>query len=64
VIKEFHLYVRREKSDGDGDNYFVSHSSYIYLMDRQGTFMNVIHGDATGDEIAAWLREKIAHAGS
>lgn len=62
VIKQFHLYVSRDKSDGEGDNYLVSHSSYIYLMDPRGTFVDVIQGGAAGDAIAVWLRKEIAHA--
>jgi protein SCO1/2 len=64
VIKEFHLYVSQEKPDSGGsDNYLVYHSSYIYLMDPQGTFADVIHGGATGDAIAAWLRKEMTNAG-
>jgi cytochrome oxidase Cu insertion factor (SCO1/SenC/PrrC family) len=63
VIREFHLYVKQEKSDGDGDSYLVSHSSYIYLMNPQGKFVNVIQGAADGDAIAVWLRKQMADAG-
>jgi protein SCO1/2 len=59
VIKEYHLYVSQDKSDGDGDNYLVSHSSYIYLMNPQGKFVDVIPGGSAGDEIAVWLRKEI-----
>jgi protein SCO1/2 len=64
VIKEFHVYASAEKSERYGSNYYVSHSSYLYLMDPRGNFVNVIHGDATGDELATWLREKMAYATS
>jgi protein SCO1/2 len=63
VIREFHLYVKQEKSDGDGDSYLVSHSSYIYLMNPQGKFVNVLQGAADGDAIAVWLRKQMADAG-
>lgn len=59
VIKEFHLYVSRMKSGGDGDNYLVSHSSYIYLMSPQGTFVDVTPGSLDGDHIAVWLRKEM-----
>lgn len=59
VIKEYRLYVSREKPDAGGKNYLVSHSSFIYLMDPQGAFVGVIHSDATGDEIAARLRKEM-----
>ena len=63
VIREFHLYVKQEKSEDDGDSYLVSHSSYIYLMNPQGKFVNVIQGAAAGDGIAVWLRKQMADAG-
>jgi protein SCO1 len=63
LIREFRLYVKQEKSDGDGDSYLVSHSSYIYLMNPQGKFVNVIQGVADGDGIAVWLRKQMADAG-
>ena len=62
VIKEFHLYVSQDRVYGDADNYLVSHSSYIYLMDPQGTFVDVIQGSSAGDAIAVWLRKEVAHA--
>src|SRR2546429_4808487 len=52
VIKEFDLYVSAEKSEGHGNTYYVSHSSYIYLMDTQRSFVHFIHGNAFGDELA------------
>lgn len=72
VIKEFHLFVSAEKSEGHGDDYgndygndyYVSHSSYIYLIDPRGSFVNIIHGGAVGDDIAIWLRKEIREAGS
>ena len=62
VIKEFHLYVSRMHSGGDGDNYLVAHSSYIYLMDPQGTFVDVISGGSDGNAIAVWLRKEMTNA--
>jgi protein SCO1/2 len=59
VIKEYRLYVSREKPDAGGKDYLVSHSSYIYLMDPQGAFVSVIHSDATGVEIATGLRNEM-----
>jgi protein SCO1/2 len=64
VVKEFRVYASRDKSDDGGDNYLVSHSSYIYLMNPQGSFVNVIQGGAIGDEIAAWLRKEMGRAGT
>ena len=63
VIKEYRLSVSREKSEHGGDDYLVSHSSYIYLMDPQGRFVSVIHGEEIGDQIAARFRKEMADAG-
>jgi len=64
TVKEFRVFASREKSDDGGNTYLVSHTSYIYLMDPQGSFVNVIQGGATGDEIAAWLRKEMGLAGT
>jgi protein SCO1/2 len=63
VIEKYHLCVSRAKSDHGGNDYLISHSSYIYLMDSQGRFVNVIHAEEIGDEIAARLRREMADAG-
>jgi len=59
VVKEYRVYVASQTSDAGDDNYFVSHSAYIYLMDPQGKFVNVIQGSEGGEEIAAWLRKQM-----
>jgi protein SCO1 len=65
VVKEYRVYVASQKSETQGDdNYLVSHSAYIYLMDPRGKFVNVIQGSEAGEEIAAWLRKQMAHATS
>jgi protein SCO1/2 len=53
VVREYRVYVARQKSESEGDNCLVWHSAYIYLMDPQGKFVNVIQGSAAGDDIAA-----------
>ena len=65
VVKGYRVYVASQKSETQSDdNYLVSHSAYIYLMDPQGKFVNVIQGSEAGEEIAAWLRKQMAHATS
>jgi protein SCO1/2 len=59
VVKEYRIYVASEKADSD-DDYLVSHSAYLYLMDPQGKFVNVIQGNAAGEEIAAWVVKQMA----
>jgi len=62
LIKEYRLYVALQKSETTGDDYLVEHSAYIYLMDPQGKFVNVIQGNEDGDAIAAWLRKEMTRA--
>ena len=59
VVKEYRVYVAQQKSESSGDDYLVSHSAYIYLMDPQGKFVNVIRGSEDGEAIAAWLRREM-----
>lgn len=61
VVKEFRIYVASQKSETSGDDYLVSHSAYVYLMDPQGKFVNVIHGSESGDQIAAWVRKETSN---
>ncbi|MEO6782652.1 MAG: SCO family protein [Bradyrhizobium sp.] len=60
VIHEYRIYVAQQKSETGGDDYLVSHSAYVYLMDPRGRFVNVIQGSEAGDEIAAWLRKEMS----
>ena len=64
VVKEYRVYVSKQKSETDSNDYLVSHSGYIYLMNPQGQFVNVIQGSEDGDAIAAWLRKEMAHVAS
>lgn len=59
VVKEYRIYVASQKSSTGGDEYLVSHSAYLYLMDPEGKFVNVIQGNEFGDDIAAWLRKEM-----
>ena len=61
VIHEYRVYVAADKSEKRGDDYLVSHSGYLYLMDPQGKFVNVIQGSEDGEAIAAWLRKEMDH---
>jgi protein SCO1/2 len=59
VTRNYRVYVSLDKSERAGDNYAVSHSAYLYLMDPQGKFVSVIQGSEDGDAIAAWLRKEM-----
>src|SRR5258708_26771850 len=50
VLKEYRVYVaRQESSEADGNDYLISHSAYIYLMDPDGRFVNVIQSGEAGE---------------
>ena len=61
VVKEYRVYVAAQKSETSGNDYLVSHSAYIYLMNAQGKFVNVIQGSEDGEAIAAWVRKEMTH---
>jgi protein SCO1/2 len=57
VVKAYRVYVAPQQSTGDG--YLVDHSSYVYLMDPNGTFVDVVEGAAPPDQMADWLRKSM-----
>ena len=62
VAKEYHIYYAPQPADKAGD-YLIDHSSFIYLMDRNGKFLKVFPGGMSGVELADGIRPFIA-AGS
>lgn len=58
VVKAYRIYAEPQKSQADG-SYLVDHSSYLYLMDPNGKFVDVIHGSTPPDRIATWLRKSM-----
>ena len=57
VVRAYLVYVAQQESETGGDDYLVSHSAYVYLMNPQRKFVNVIQGSEDGEAIAAWLRK-------
>lgn len=62
AAKAYRVYVVPQKSGGD--DYLVDHSAYLYLMNPQGKFVNVIAGDVPGDQMADKLRKMMGQAGA
>ena len=58
IVREYRVYASQQRSESGDDNYVISHSGYVYLMDPQGKFVNVIQGTESGDAIADWLRKE------
>ena len=59
VAKEYRVYYAAQPADKTSD-YLVDHSSFVYLMDRNGKFLKVIPGSSSGVAMAAAIRPFIA----
>jgi protein SCO1/2 len=59
VAKEYRVYFAAHPESG-GD-YTVDHSSLFYLINPDGKFVGILHGDLSGDEIADRLRDSMKH---
>lgn len=62
VVKEYRVYAAAQPPDKTG-NYLVDHSSFLYLMDRNGKFAKVLPGSLSGIEMSDAIKPFIA-AGS
>ena len=58
VAKTYRVYVEPQKPEVDG-NYLVDHSSYLYLMNPNGTFVDVVQSTTPPAQIADWLRKSM-----
>ena len=56
VAQEYHVYYAKQPGSGDGNDYLIDHSSFIYLMSQQGKFVKVMPGSLSGGEIADTVR--------
>ncbi len=54
TLKAYRVYAR--KIPGEKDNYSMDHSTIIYLMDKQGRFVNAFNINRTPKESAAELQ--------
>jgi protein SCO1/2 len=54
VAKEYRVYDAPQP--GNGKDYLVDHSSFVYLMNPQGGFAKVLPGTMSGSEMAAAIR--------
>ncbi len=55
VVKAYHIYV--EVQSGGGKDYLVNHSSFFYLINPDGKFVNIVRGEASGEELADKVRK-------
>jgi len=59
AVKEYRVYVSAHSEEGS--DYSVDHSSLYYLLNPDGKFVGILHGDLSGDEIAGRLRDWMKH---
>lgn len=55
VAKEYRVYYRA-RALGDG-TYAIDHSSFLYVLDPQGKFVQILAGNLPGHELADALRK-------
>ena len=58
ITKTYRVFVEPQKAQSDG-SYLVDHSSYVYFMDPQGKFVDVIQGITPPAQMAEWLRKSM-----
>jgi len=54
-------YVRHDSGHG-AEDYVIDHSTYLYIMDPDGKFVDAFHGDTAPDRIVGALRQLFAKA--
>jgi protein SCO1 len=59
AAKVFHVYNSAKRLDANSSEYVFDHSSYIYIMDPNGNFVNLLAGDMPGHEVAKNLKRVI-----
>jgi protein SCO1 len=59
AAKVFHVYNSAKRLDANSKEYVFDHSSYIYIMDPNGDFVNLLAGDLPGHEVAKNLKRVI-----
>jgi protein SCO1 len=59
AAKVFHVYYSEKRLDTNPSEYVFDHSSYIYIMDPNGNFVNLLAGDMPGHEVAKNLKRVI-----
>jgi protein SCO1 len=59
LAKQYRVFYKKEPIEGS-DDYFMEHSSYIYVMDSDGNYVTLFAHTEEPDEIASRLRELLA----
>src|SRR5208283_2809748 len=59
VAQEYKVYYAIHRTPGDNGTYTVDHSSILYLMGRDGRFIEPIPADSTPDAMAQAIRQQV-----
>jgi protein SCO1/2 len=57
VAKEYRVYYAEHRTGPGPNDYSMDHSSVLYLMSPNGSFLAPVRADGSGDEIAASLKK-------
>jgi protein SCO1 len=60
AAQEYGVYYAAHRIGPTAEDYVIDHSSYLYLMDPQGSFVQGFDADTSGDRIAGIVRELMA----
>ena len=58
AAKAFRVFYRKAESDAASD-YLMDHSSYVFLMDTEGTYLSHFSHDSTAAHMAAKLKDLV-----
>lgn len=64
AARAYRVYYARSEADGSMAEYMIDHSSLIYLMDRQGRFVEVFPHATTPERIARRLQRFLQEEGA
>ncbi|WP_445679851.1 SCO family protein [Radicibacter daui] len=65
VAREFRVYYNKVPAkDGDASAYLMDHSSFIYVMGKQGEFLDVIPYGTTKEDMAVKIEQLIQKYGA
>lgn len=63
AVKNYRVYAAKTGEHGghkaEADNYMMAHSGYIYVMDKNGKFINVISGNEKPKDMADHIKKLI-----
>jgi len=59
IAKAYRVHYRKAEIEGDPDNYLMDHSTIVYLMAPDGSFISIFRHDDPPDDIAAAIADEI-----